>query len=79
MHEQQSRRQALTVRIPPELKTAALAELDTRGLEQRAFVAAALEALRTDPDSTLRWLAAHWPADKPRGRPRRPSPEDAAR
>lgn len=67
----QHRDDPLTVRVPAELKAAATAELHERGgLHMRAFVAAALEALRADPEATLRHLAAHWPDDKPRGRPR---------
>ena len=69
----------LTVRVPADLKDAALAELDQRGLAQGAFVVAALQALRTDPEATLRQLAAHWPPAKPRGRPRRERPDEQDR
>lgn len=61
----------LTVRPPGELKAAASDELDSRGLHMRSFVVACLAALRADPDGFLRLLTPHWPADKPRGRPRR--------
>jgi hypothetical protein len=65
---------ALTVRPPAEVKDRADAVLKERGLEMRGFVVACLAALADDPDALLAHLGKHWPAEKPRGRPRRSSP-----
>ncbi|WP_018588935.1 hypothetical protein [Salinispora arenicola] len=61
---------ALTVRPPKEIQSAAKAVLDARGREMRAFVTACLAAVAAEPDEVLAMLASHWPAPKPRGRPR---------
>jgi hypothetical protein len=62
---------ALTVRPPAEVKARAQAELAARGRGLRGFVTACLAALVAEPDRLLALLDAHWPAEKPRGRPRR--------
>jgi hypothetical protein len=62
---------AVTVRPPAGLKTRAQAELAARGRGLRGFVTACLAALVADPEGFLAGLAEHWPAEKPRGRPRR--------
>lgn len=61
----------LTVRPPAALKTAAQEELTSRNHETKAFVVACLKALVADPDGFLAHLAEHWPAETPRGRPRK--------
>lgn len=68
---------ALTVRPPAQVKADAQAVLRERGLEMRAFVTACLVAVAADPDRMLQQLAAHWPDDKPKGRPRRSQPDQA--
>jgi len=63
---------ALTVRPPGEVKSQAEAVLKERGLEMRGFVVACLSTLAAEPDALLAQIAGRWPAEKPRGRPRRP-------
>ncbi|MFG1913081.1 hypothetical protein [Kribbella sp. NPDC048928] len=68
---------ALTVRAPADVKGRATEVLQARGLEMRGFVVACLTALAADPDALLNQIEPHWPAEKPRGRPRRePAPPD---
>jgi hypothetical protein len=74
----QHRDPGLTVRPPADLKAAAQDALRARGRETRGFVVACLAALVADPDAFLDQLTEHWPADKPRGRPRRPAPPPAS-
>jgi hypothetical protein len=60
----------LNVRPPADLKAKAHAALVQRRRGLRGFVVACLSALVADPDGFLEGLAAHWPAEKPRGNPR---------
>ncbi len=62
---------ALTVRPSAEVKSRADTVLKERGLEMRGFVVACLAALAAEPEPLLATLKQHWPAEKPRGRPRR--------
>ena len=71
MNSQHADTAAVTVRTGPEVKEAATRVLDRRKLQMRAFIVACLTALAADPDKFLATLAPHWPAPKPRGRPRR--------
>lgn len=73
----------LNVRPPAAVMEQAKQHLAGHGREVRGFVVACLGALNANPDAFLAQLAEYWPADKPRGRPRRapaaevnPSPED---
>lgn len=68
----------LTVRPPAAVKAAAQRELAQRGRETKAFVVACLNALISDPDGFLEHLAEHWPADTPRGRPRKATGSEPA-
>ncbi|MER6187749.1 hypothetical protein [Streptomyces sp. NPDC001652] len=68
----------LTVRPGAELKQQATDALNDRDREMRAFVVACLNALVADPDAFLERLNEHWPAEKPRGRPRKPTPSQPA-
>ncbi|MFM9499874.1 hypothetical protein ACKI1Q_40620 [Streptomyces galilaeus] len=61
----------LTVRPDATLKQQATQELSDRDREMKAFVVACLSALVADPDGFLEQLNEHWPAEKPRGRPRK--------
>ena len=61
----------LTVRPDATLKAQATQALSDRDREMKAFVVACLSALVADPDSFLELLNEHWPAEKPRGRPRK--------
>lgn len=63
----------LNVRPPAAVTNEAKAILEARGREIRSFVVACLSALNADPDTFLELLDEHWPAAKPRGRPRQPS------
>lgn len=65
------RDRALTVRPAEDIRAPAQAALAVRGREIGAFVAACLAALAADPDRFLAHLAPHWPAPRPKGRPRR--------
>lgn len=60
----------LTVRPDAALKQQATQALSDRDREMKAFVVACLNALVTDPDGFLEQLKEHWPAERPRGRPR---------
>jgi hypothetical protein len=64
----------LNVRPPAAVMNQAKDVLRERDREIRGFVVACLAALNADPDALLAQLAEHWPADKPRGRPRRTPP-----
>ncbi|GHE51097.1 hypothetical protein [Streptomyces capitiformicae] len=61
----------LTVRPGADLKQQATQALSDRDREMQGFVVACLTALVADPDGFLERLAEHWPAEKPRGRPRK--------
>ncbi|GGX58155.1 hypothetical protein [Streptomyces chartreusis] len=61
----------LTVRPDAALKEQATQALSARNQEMQGFVVACLNALVADPDGFLERLEEHWPADKPRGRPRK--------
>jgi hypothetical protein len=61
----------LTVRPDATLKQLATQALSDRDREMKAFVVACLSALIADPDGFLEQLNEHWPAAKPRGRPRK--------
>ncbi|MGW7260724.1 hypothetical protein [Streptomyces sp. NPDC054834] len=75
----QHRDPPLTVRPPATLKADAQKELTDRDREMKAFVVACLNALVADPDSFLNLLNEHWPAETPRGRPRKsPEPQPPA-
>ncbi|GHF33311.1 hypothetical protein [Streptomyces fumanus] len=68
----------MIVRPGEALKQGATQALNNRGREMQGFVVACLNALVADPDSFLRRLSGHWPAEKPRGRPRKDAHGDAA-
>ncbi|MFJ3310268.1 hypothetical protein ACIPSA_46210 [Streptomyces sp. NPDC086549] len=75
----QHRDPPLTVRPPATLKADAQKELTNRGREMKAFIVACLNALVADPDGFLNLLNEHWPAETPRGRPRKTAePEPSA-
>jgi hypothetical protein len=61
----------MTVRPGEALKQQATQALNSRGREMQGFVVACLNALIADPDGFLEQLNGHWPAEKPRGRPRK--------
>ncbi|WP_406490575.1 hypothetical protein OHB06_00855 [Streptomyces sp. NBC_01604] len=61
----------LTVRPDTDLKQQATQALSDRDREMQGFVVACLNALVVDPDGFLERLKEHWPAEKPRGRPRK--------
>lgn len=71
------REPGLTVRPPADLKARASTALSDRGKEMQAFITACLRALDADPDGFLAVLTEHWPAPKPRGRPRKSPPQDS--
>jgi len=78
-HQQRDRHRdpGLTVRPPKALKEAAQIELASRDRTMRAYFVACLNALVADPDRFLAGLDEHWPADTPRGRPRKTTPQPA--
>lgn len=61
----------LQARAPAPLKAEAQRVLRAHRRDMRGFVVACLTALTADPDRFLDQLDQHWPAQKPRGRPRR--------
>jgi hypothetical protein len=61
------------IRPPREVKAAAKGALDERDVEMTAFLTACLIAVANEPDRLLALLQRHWPAPKPKGRPRKAS------
>ncbi|MFG2681285.1 hypothetical protein [Streptomyces sp. NPDC048392] len=61
----------LNVRPDATLKAQATQALSARNQEMQGFLVACLNALVADPDGFLEQLREHWPAEKPRGRPRK--------
>ncbi|MEU0947528.1 hypothetical protein ABZ379_33240 [Streptomyces canus] len=61
----------LNVRPEATLKAQATQALSERDREMQGFVVACLNALVAEPDGFLERLKEHWPAEKPRGRPRK--------
>lgn len=64
-----------TLRADPEEVAAAKPHFPP-GRSMEAFHRACLRAIAADPEQFLTTIKAHWPPEKPRGRPRTKPPAD---
>lgn len=70
MISRHSQRTGVSARTDPEVRDAANAVLEERGWNLKQFIVAALKAVAVQPDQMLKFLEAHRPPERPRGRPK---------